>query len=88
MRGKIFLDLNNRKMAVTNVNGEIDIINLISKEIKSTLEGHRSQIQAICAIETDDINKQIIATSANDQTDYHILGYYNYEVYSCSRRCW
>ena len=67
-RYSILLDLNNGRMAATKGNGEIDIINYYSREIEFTLKGHKKDIVAICAIDTENIGEHIIATAANDLT--------------------
>ena len=64
----ILFDLNNGRMAATKYNGEIDIINLYSREIEFTLTGHTKKIVAICAIDTENIREHIIATVSYDHT--------------------
>ena len=64
----ILFDLNKGRMAATKYNGEIDIINLHSREIEFTLKGHTEKIVAICAIDTENIREHIIATVSYDHT--------------------
>ena len=63
------LDLKNERIAATKENGEIDIINIYTKEIEFVLQGHTQRIVAICAIDTENIGEHIIATAgAYDHT--------------------
>ena len=55
-------------MAATKENGEIDIININTKEIEFILQGHTELIVTICAVYTENIGEHIIATGAYDYT--------------------
>ena len=58
------LDLKNGRIAATKENGEINIINIYTKEIEFILQGHKQRIVAICAIDTENIGEHLIATGA------------------------
>ena len=64
----IIFDLKKGKMAGTRENGEIDIINIILREIEFTLYGHTRSIVTIYSIPIPNYDKHIIASGSYDKT--------------------